>query len=74
MISSLTYQQSVSAHYHSDRHFSEFYLQDGGKNQLVQIWNKITSLLLYAYSQHIRFYFLVLLFFNTFSCRFRAID
>jgi len=26
---SLTYQQSISKHYHSDKHFSEFYLQDG---------------------------------------------
>jgi len=34
-ILSLTYQQSVSKHYHSDKHFSEFYLQDGGKNQLA---------------------------------------
>jgi len=29
---------------HGDTHFSEFYLQYGGKNQLAQIWNKITSL------------------------------
>ena len=27
----MTYQQSVFKHYHSDRHFSQFYLQDGGK-------------------------------------------
>jgi len=40
---SLTYLQSVLKHYHSDRHLSEFYLQDGGKNQLAQTWNKITS-------------------------------
>jgi len=26
-------------HYQSDKHFSEFYLQDGGKNQLAWIWN-----------------------------------
>ena len=38
------YQQSVFKRYHSDKHFSGFYLQDGGKNQLAQIWNKITSL------------------------------
>jgi len=30
---SLTYQQSVFKRYHSDKHFSEFYLQDGGKNK-----------------------------------------
>ena len=35
------YQQSVFKRYHSDKHFSGFYLQDGGKNQLAQIWNKI---------------------------------
>ena len=29
--------------YHSDKHFSEVYLQDGGKNKLASIWNKITS-------------------------------
>ena len=28
---SLTYQQSVFKHYQSGKHFSEFYLQDGGK-------------------------------------------
>ena len=37
---SLTYQQSVFKRYHSDKHFSEFYLQDGGKNQPAQIGNK----------------------------------
>ena len=26
---------SVFKRYHSDKHFSEFYLQDGGKNQLA---------------------------------------
>ena len=30
-----TYQQSVFKRYHSDEQFSEFYLQDGGKNQLA---------------------------------------
>jgi len=30
----MIYQQSVFKPYHSD-HFSEFYLQDGGKNQLA---------------------------------------
>jgi len=39
----ITYQQSVFKRYHSDRHFLEFYLQDGGKNQLALIWNEITS-------------------------------
>jgi len=38
----LTYQQSVFKRYHSDKHFEEFYLQDGGKNQLAYIWNEIT--------------------------------
>ena len=32
---SLTCQQSVFKRYHSDKHFSDFYLQDGGKNQLA---------------------------------------
>jgi len=41
---SLAYQQSVFKRYHSDKHFWEFYLQDGGKNQLAQIWTIITSL------------------------------
>jgi len=49
-VSSLTYQQSVFKRYRSDKHFSEFYLQDGGNNQLAEIWNKITSLSLYVYS------------------------
>jgi len=31
----MTYQQSVFKLYHSDKHFSEFYLQDGVKNQLA---------------------------------------
>ena len=31
----ITYQQNVFKHYHSDKHLSEFYLQDGGKNQLA---------------------------------------
>jgi len=30
-----------------------FYLQDGGKNQLAQIWNKITLLSPYVYVHHI---------------------
>ena len=30
-ISPLTYQQSVFKRYHSDKHLSDFYLQDGGK-------------------------------------------
>jgi len=28
-------QQSVFKRYHSDKHFSEFYLQDGGKTKLA---------------------------------------
>ena len=35
-IRSLTYQQSVFKHYHSDISQS-FYLQDGGKNQLADM-------------------------------------
>ena len=38
----MTYQQSVLKRYHSDKHLSDFYLQDGGNNQLASIWNKIT--------------------------------
>jgi len=34
-ISPLTYQQSEFKRYHSDKHFPEFYLQDGSKNQLA---------------------------------------
>jgi len=36
-ILSLTCQQSVSKRYHSDKHLWEFYLQDGGKNQLTDV-------------------------------------
>ena len=36
-IRSPTYQQSVFKRYHSDKHFSEFHLQDGGKNQLADM-------------------------------------
>ena len=35
--------RSFAAFSHT-RHFSEFYLQDGGKNQLARMWNKMTSL------------------------------
>jgi len=48
---SLTYQQSTFERYHSDENFSEFYLQDGGENQLAEIWNEITSLSPYVYEQ-----------------------
>jgi len=41
---SLIYQQSVFKRYHGDKHFLEFYLQDGGKNQLAY-----TSLPPYVY-------------------------
>jgi len=40
----ITDLQGVFKRYRSDKHLSEFYAQDGGKNQLAQIWNKITSL------------------------------
>jgi len=53
---SLTYEQSVA--YLSAitvTNVSEsFYLQDGGKNQLADTWNKITSLSLYVYTHHSR--------------------
>ena len=29
--------------YHINKHFSQFYPQDGGENQLAQIWNEITT-------------------------------
>ena len=32
---SLTYQQNAFKRYHGDKHFQEFYPQDGGKNQLA---------------------------------------
>ena len=52
---SLTYEQSVA--YLSAitvTNVSEsFYLQDGGKNQLADTWNKITSLS-YVYTHHSR--------------------
>ena len=35
----------------TDKHFFEFHLQDGGKNQLAEIWNKITSLSRYMYME-----------------------
>jgi len=42
---SLTYQQSVFKRYMTViKHCQSFYLQDGGKNQLAQIRNKVTSL------------------------------
>ena len=31
----ITDKQSVFKRYHSDKHFSDFYLQDGGENQLA---------------------------------------
>jgi len=43
---------NVFKRYRGDKHFSEFYLQDGGKNQLASIWNchcHPTSLSLYVY-------------------------
>jgi len=44
-----TYQQSVFKRCCSDKHFSEFYLQDGGKYLLAQIRNKMTSLSRYLF-------------------------
>jgi len=35
----MTYRQSVFKRYHSDKHFLEFYQQDGGKHQLAEICN-----------------------------------
>jgi len=32
---SSSYQQSMFKRFHNDKHLSEFYLQDGGKNQLA---------------------------------------
>ena len=46
---SLTCQQRVYKRYHSGKHFSEFYPQDGGANQLAQIWIEITSLSPYVW-------------------------
>jgi len=43
---SLICQQNVFKCYHYGKRFKEFYLQDGGKNQL---WDKITSLSPYVY-------------------------
>ena len=40
--------------YHSSIHFSEFYLQDSGKNHLAHIWNKITSLSPYVYNSKLK--------------------
>jgi len=34
----------VFKRYHNGKHFSEFYPQDGGENQLAQIQIEITSL------------------------------
>ena len=47
----LSYQQNIFKRYHSDKRFWEFYLQDGDKNQLAQILNKVTSLSLYECRQ-----------------------
>jgi len=38
------YQQCVYKWQQRNKHFKEFYLQDGGENQLAYIWNEITSL------------------------------
>jgi len=47
-VKSLTYQQRVFKRYHSGKHFSEFYPQDGGENKLAQTWIEITSPSLYV--------------------------
>jgi len=39
-----TYQQIIFKHYHSDKHLSEFYLQDGGKINWHRYGTIITSL------------------------------
>ena len=39
---SLTCQKRVFKRYHSDKHFSQFYLQDGGKNQLERNYATVT--------------------------------
>jgi len=41
MITELTKKEYLSAI--AVTNISQFYLQDGGKNQLAQIWNKATS-------------------------------
>jgi len=48
---SLIYQQSVFKRYHGDKHFLEFYLQDGGKNQLAytSLWPYVYRSLLTGY-------------------------
>jgi len=53
-ILSLTYQQSVSKwskRYQSDRHFSEFYLQDGCKKStgIDMEQNYVTVTIMYSY-------------------------
>ena len=40
----LSYKRCIFKRYHSNKYFSEFYSQDGGKNQLALIWNKTRSL------------------------------
>jgi len=44
---SVTYQQRVFKHYHSGKHFSKFYLQDGGKNQPQQNYVTVTLCIQY---------------------------
>jgi len=46
---SLTNQQREFKRYYSKKHLWEFYPQNGGENQLAQIWNEITSLSLSSY-------------------------
>ena len=46
----MTYQQSVSKRYHSDKHFQEFCIQDSGENQMTLIWNLRHALSPYVYA------------------------
>ena len=42
--------------YYYHKHFSAFYLQDGGEKRLTWIWNEITSLSLYVYNANVHMY------------------
>jgi len=44
--------ESVFKWQQSNKHFQEFYPQDGGENQLAQMWNEITSLSPFVLSTH----------------------
>ena len=51
---SLTYQQSVFKHYHSDISQS-FYLQDGGKNQLADMERIYVTVILCIRFGHVKY-------------------